>query len=117
MAYDAKLADSVRKYLTQFPKLQIDVKEMFGGLAFTVNGKMCINISGGNLMCRFDPALTQQVAKKIGFRPMIMKGKELKGYCYVEPIGFKNQKNFEYWMSLCLDLNEKAKSSKKPSRN
>ena len=29
--------------------------------------------------------------EKKGFLPMIMKGKQLNGYCYVEPIGFKKQ--------------------------
>jgi hypothetical protein len=43
---------------------------------------------------------------------MIMKGKELKGYCYVNPIGFWSKKDFEYWVDLCLDYNGKAKSSK-----
>jgi hypothetical protein len=42
-----------------------------------------------------------------------MKGREYKGYCYVEPTGFKSKKGFEFWISLCLDFNEKAKSSKK----
>jgi len=42
-----------------------------------------------------------------------MKGKEYRGYCYVEPIGFKKKKDFEYWMKLCLDFNERAKASKK----
>jgi hypothetical protein len=86
---------------------------MFSGLAFMVNDKMCINVSGEKLMCRFDPKLIACLAEKPGFLPMIMKGKQLKGYCYVEPIGFERKKDFEFWMELCLDFNEKAKSSKK----
>ena len=78
-----------------------------------VNDKMCVNVAGEKLMCRFDPALTETVAGKNGYLPMIMKGKELKGYCFVEPHGFKSKKDFEYWVNLCLDFNEKAKSSKK----
>jgi TfoX/Sxy family transcriptional regulator of competence genes len=57
MAYSTKLADRVREYLFRLPDLQIEEKKMFGGLAFLVNGKMCVNISGENLMCRFDPGL------------------------------------------------------------
>lgn len=53
MAYDTKLANRVREYLILFPELKIDEKKMFGGLAFMINGKMCINVSGENLMCRF----------------------------------------------------------------
>jgi hypothetical protein len=69
---------------------------MFRGLAFIINGKMCINVSGENLMCRFNPALTEEIAEKTGFLPMIMKGKEYKGYCYIKPAGFKNKKTLNF---------------------
>jgi TfoX/Sxy family transcriptional regulator of competence genes len=76
MAYDKTLADRVRAYLAELPKLEIEEKEMFRGLAFLVNGKMCVNVSGNNLMCRFDPTLTEELSAKRGFLQMIMKGKE-----------------------------------------
>lgn len=113
MAYNMKLADRIREYLAQIPDLRIEEKKMFSGLAFMINGKMCINVSGANLMCRFDPALQEEIEKKKGFKTMVMKGKALKGYCYVEPEGFKLNKDFKYWMELCLDFNAKAKSSQK----
>ena len=86
---------------------------MFRGLTFMVNDKMCVGVSRDDLMSRFDPALQEEVAKKNGFRTMKMKSKEYKGYCYVDPTGFKSKKEFEYWINLCLNYNEKAKSSKK----
>ena len=113
MAYNIHLVDRVREYLVLFPKLQIEEKKMFSGLAFIINGKMCINVSGENLMCRFDPKSTSEIAERAGFMTMIMKGKELKGYCYVDPSGFRQQEDFEFWVNLCLDYNEKAKASKK----
>lgn len=113
MAYDTKLADRIRQCLAAFPKLKVEEKKMFSGLTFMVNGKMCVSVSGGNLMCRFDPILQEEVAEKNGFQRMIMKGLEYKGYCYVSPDGYKAKKDFEYWIKLCLDFNEKAKSSKK----
>jgi hypothetical protein len=113
MTYDTKLADRIREYLAQFPKLKIEEKEMFRGLTFMVNGKMCISVSGENLMCRFDPELTQEVAEKTGFLPMTMRNREYKGYCYVESEGFKSKTDFEYWVNLCLDFNDRAKASKK----
>lgn len=105
MAYDTQLAERLRAHLSKFPDLQVEEKKMFGGLAFMVNGKMCVNVSGRNLMCRFDPALTGEIAAKPGFLPLIMKGREYKGYCYVEPAGFKDKKDFEYWVALCLNYN------------
>jgi len=113
MAYNIKLADRVREYLADFPSLKIEEKKMFRGLTFMVNGKMCVSVSGENLMCRFDPSLQDEVAERNGFQPMIMKGKQYKGYCYINPYGLKAKKDFEYWVNLCLGFNHKAKSSKK----
>lgn len=81
-----------------------------------INGKMCINVGEDMLMCRFDPVLSEDIAEKRGFLPMIMNGKVYKGYCYVEPDGFKSKIDFEYWINLCLDYNDRAKSSKKKKR-
>lgn len=113
MAYDTKLADKIRAYLSSFPKIEVAEKKMFGGLAFMINGKMCVNVSGKNLMCRFDPVFTEALAEKHGFLPMIMNGKKYKGYCYVEPNGFKNKNDFEFWMNLCLNFNGRAKKTSK----
>jgi TfoX/Sxy family transcriptional regulator of competence genes len=113
MSYDTQLADKIREYLSEFPDLKIEEKKMFSGVSFMVNGKMCVNVSNENLMCRFDPTLHDQIAERNGYEPMIMKGKEVKGYCYVHPFGFKSKKDFEYWINLCLDYNKKAKASKK----
>lgn len=110
MAYDIKLAGRIRAYLSDFLGLQVEEKKMFGGIAFTINGKMCVNVSGDNLMCRFDPELQDEVAEKSGYEPMVMKGKELAGYCYVNPDGFKMKKEFEYWVKLCLDFNDKPQT-------
>jgi hypothetical protein len=111
MAYNEQLADRVREALLHMPK--VEEKKMFRGLTFMVNGKMCISVSGEELMCRFDPALQDMVAEKEGFRAMIMKGKEYKGFGYVSPDAIKSKKDFEYWVNLTLDYNERAKASKK----
>lgn len=113
MPYSTKLAQRIRTYLEGVPNIKIEEKEMFRGLAFLVNGKMCVNVSGDNLMCRYDPALEDEVTERVGFQPMIMKGKQLKGYCYVSEEGYKSKANFEYWLKLCLQFNEIAKASKR----
>ena len=117
MAYSEALADRIRNYLNSLQKLKIEEKKMFRGLAFLVNGKMCINVSGENLMCRYDPNLDDEVAERVGFEPMIMRGRQLAGYCYVSEAGYKSNTDFEYWMKLSLDFNEKAKVAKRRSAN
>jgi hypothetical protein len=113
MAYNTKLADRVRKHLAHLPTIQTEEKKMFGGLAFMVNGKMCVNVSGDNLMCRFNPNLQEVIFKRKGYQTMIMKGKAYKGYCYVSPEGIKTENDFEFWIKLCLSFNSQARSSKK----
>ncbi len=113
MAYNTQLSDRIREYLLNFPKLKVEEKEMFRGLTFMINGKMCMSVSGEYLMCRFDPTQQEDVAEMTGFIPMIMKGKNLKGYCYVSPDVFRSKKNLVYWLELCLSFNSKAKASKK----
>jgi hypothetical protein len=113
MAYDGNLAIRVREYLIEREEFSVEQKKMFGGLAFMVNDKMCINVGENQLMCRFDPERTEELSKRTGFLPMIMKGKEYEGYCYVEPVGYNSKKDFEFWINLCLDYYVKAVKSKK----
>jgi hypothetical protein len=112
MAYDTNLADRVREYLAEIPGIDIEEKVMFNVLNFMVNGKTCVCISGGNLMLRFDPSRQIELSEKDGYETMLMKGKEYKGYCYINPEGFKNRKDFEFFLNLCLDYNKVSKSSK-----
>ncbi|GIM55559.1 MULTISPECIES: TfoX/Sxy family protein [Bacteroidota] len=109
MAYNEALANRVREFLAEIPEIEVKEKKMFGGLAFLVNDKMCVNISDDHLMCRFDPQHTDEIAERHGYLPCIMKNKQLKGYCYVEEIGYKSAKDFAFWLNLCLDFNEKIK--------
>jgi TfoX/Sxy family transcriptional regulator of competence genes len=116
MGFDIALADRVREYLVHEGESDITEKKMFSGLAFLVNGKMCINVSGENLMCRFDPDLQDEVAERRGFKPMVMRGRQMKGYCYVTPDGFQTTKDFNYWIKQCLDFNPKAKTSRQSGK-
>lgn len=113
MAYNQQLANRVRAYLAEFEHLQVEEKEMFKGLAFMVNGKMCVNVSDQNLMCRFNPERTLELAELNGYLPMLMKGKPTKGYCYVESTALTTQKELVFWINVCLEFNSQAKSSKK----
>ena len=114
MAYNEKLADRIREALQHLPK--VEEKKMFRGVTFMVDGKMCVSVSGDEMMCRFDPALQEMAAEKNGFRAMIMKGREYKGYGYISEEGIKSKKDFDYWVGLCLDFNKRAKASKKKKK-
>jgi hypothetical protein len=48
MPYSIELAERIRKYVQAVPTIKVEEKKMFRGLAFLVNGKMCVNVSGEN---------------------------------------------------------------------
>jgi hypothetical protein len=114
MPYNEKLADRIREALQHLPN--VEEKKMFRGVTFMVNDKMCVSVSGDEMMCRFDPAFQETVADKKGFRPMIMKGREYKGYGYINQDGIKSKKDFDYWIGLAFEFNKNARSSKKKNK-
>jgi TfoX/Sxy family transcriptional regulator of competence genes len=111
MAYNLKLADRIRKRFSELPN--IEEKEMMGGLTFMYNGKMCVGIIKDEMMCRINPDLHEQSVKMPGCRTMEFTNRPMKGYVMVAEEGLKSKKDFEYWISLALDFNKTAKSSKK----
>jgi TfoX/Sxy family transcriptional regulator of competence genes len=115
MAYDEKLADRIREALQHLPN--VEEKKMFRGITFMVNGKMCLSVSGEEMMCRFDPALQDAVAEKNGFRVMRMKEREYKGYGYISKDALKSKKDFGYWVSLALEFTKRAKAAKKKRKS
>jgi TfoX/Sxy family transcriptional regulator of competence genes len=111
MAYSEKLADRVREALAYLHK--VEEKRMFRGITFMVNGKMCVSVGDNRIMCRIDPALHEEVVEKNGCRTVKMKGREYKGFVHVSEEAMKSKKEFDYWIGLALDFNEKAKATTK----
>jgi TfoX/Sxy family transcriptional regulator of competence genes len=109
MAHDETLAHRVRVVLSELR--DVDEQRMFGGLTFMVHNKMCITVHEDRLMVRIDPAVQDDALKRKGCHPVVMKGREYKGYVYVDPEGFETEKDFNSWIGLALIFNEKAKAS------
>ena len=114
MAYNEKLTNRVRSMLAHLPN--IEEKKMFRGITFMVNEKMCISVGDNEIMCRIDPESHEACLGKKGCRPVVMKGREYKGYVYINEEGIKTKKNFAYWIGLALEFNKKAKASKKRNK-
>ena|SRR4030095_1265281 len=110
MAYNEKLTNRLREALSGVSN--VEEKRMFSGITFMVNGKMCISAGDDRIMCRIDPAIHEEVEKKKGVRTVMMKGREYKGYVYVNEESIKTKKDIEYWVGLSLDFNKRAKASK-----
>jgi len=113
MAYNEKLTNRLREALADVSN--VEEKKMFSGITFMVNGKMCISAGDDRIMCRIDPAVHEEAIKKKGCRTVMMKGREYKGYVYVNEESIKTKKDLDYWIDLSLDFNKRAKASK-PAR-
>jgi len=114
MAYNEILVDRLREALVDTPN--VEEKKMFRGVTFMVNDKMCICVSGENLLCRIGPDKAAEMAETNGCTLMVMKGRVMKDFVYVSPEGFNSQKDLDKWVNLCLTFNSTAKASPKKKK-
>ncbi|MCC8425852.1 TfoX/Sxy family protein [Mucilaginibacter sp. UR6-11] len=112
MAHDEKLADKIREALTGFELTDIEEKKMFRGLCFMVNGKMCICVSGDEMLCRIGPGYKDALELN-GVRGMIRAGKALKDFVFVSSEAMKTKKEFDSWINRSVAFNKFAKATKK----
>jgi TfoX/Sxy family transcriptional regulator of competence genes len=115
MAFNEKMADSVREIISQTHN-NIEEKRMFGGLCFMVNDKMCVGVESQRLMVRFDPARIDEIMEKEGCMPMDFTNKVMKGFAFVDSSVLNTKKKLEYWIKVALEYNQFAKSYKKKKK-
>jgi TfoX/Sxy family transcriptional regulator of competence genes len=113
MAYNEKVADRIREILAERNLKKVSEKNMFGGVAFMVNDKMCVGVIGDDMMARIDPEIYELALEKKGIRPMDFTGKPMKGYIYVDKTGMSKKPQLAFWIDLALDFNSIAKAAKK----
>ena len=111
MAYDEKLADRIREILVD--QLEIEEKQMMGGVAFMVNNKMCVGVIKDEMMARIGPDVFDEALEKHGCRPMDFTKKPMKGWVFISPEGIERVQELEYWIALALDYNHKVEPYKK----
>jgi len=109
MTCDDSLAHRVKAALARIP--EVEQKKMFGGITFMVRGKMCVSVGAERIMCRIDPALHDAALEREGCRTVVMKGRQYRGYVYVDAEAVRAKRDLVYWIGLALDYNDKAKAS------
>jgi len=107
---ESALEERVRAALTQVPR--VTERKMFGGTAFMVNGKMCVSARETRIMCRIDPAQHDAALERKGCRTVFMKGREYRGYVFVDAAALTTKRNLDYWVALALSYNKRAKASR-----
>ena len=99
MAYDEELADRLRDTVEGEPGMT--EKQMFGGLAFLLNGHMAVSASGqGGLLLRCDPADTESLIQDPGVSRFAMRGREMDGWLHVDPSAVVSDEELERWVTV-----------------
>src|SRR6201991_4634701 len=102
MAYDEDLAFRIRELIAA--ERGVDEKRMFGGLAFLINGNMSVAASGrGGLMVRVPPDETETLLARDHVEPMVMAGRETRGWLRVSSDGVKTKRQLQSWVSRGAD--------------
>jgi TfoX/Sxy family transcriptional regulator of competence genes len=102
MSYDTDLADRIRELLG--PQRGVDEKRMFGGLAFLIDGNMSVAVSKqGGLMVRVPPDDTEKLLVRAHVNPMVMAGREVRGWIRVDFDGVKTKRQLTDWVTRGVD--------------
>ena len=97
MAYDAELADRVRRIAGREPALS--ERRMFGGLAFLVHGNMAVAVSGeGGLLVRVDPEQSDELLASSPATPMQMRGRSMSGWLRVASEDVLTEHDLATWV-------------------
>ena len=96
MAYDEDLATRVRALLGD--RIDIEEKQMFGGLAFLLNGNMSVGVSGDGLMVRVDKEEAESLEAEAGARRFDMSGRPMRGWLLVAPAATADDEGLERWV-------------------
>jgi len=103
MAYDTDLADRIRELLGTVRG--VDEKRMFGGLAFLINGNMSVAVSKqGGILVRVPPEDTEKLLARAHVNPMVMAGREARGWIRVDADGVKTKRQLSTWVTRGVEF-------------
>jgi TfoX/Sxy family transcriptional regulator of competence genes len=96
MAFDEKLAGRIRKHLAK--GRGIAEKQMFGGVAFLLNGNLCCGVHRDEMIVRVAPADNDRALRQPHTRQFDMTGRPMKGWIQVRPAGLKTGAALAKWI-------------------
>jgi TfoX/Sxy family transcriptional regulator of competence genes len=118
MSYDEGLAERIRDALAD--RSDVSERKMFGGLAFLLNGNMCVGVVGDELMVRVGPDAYGEAVRRPHARKMDFTGRPMKGFVYVGCEGLESDADLRRWVARGIDfarsLPPKQRASRPPSR-
>src|SRR5689334_24268468 len=98
MAFDEKLAARVRKQLGK--RAGLTEKQMFGGVAFLLNGNMCCGVDGDEMIVRLAPEETEAALSRPHTPRFDLTGRPMKGWILVKPKGLATDAALGRWVGI-----------------
>ena len=111
MPYNERLAERVRTVLAG--QERISERRMFGGLAFLLDGKMCVGVLNDELVIRSGAERFADALKSAHARPMDFTGRPMTGMVYVSSTGVTRGPALRRWIEMALDAANAATPSKR----
>jgi TfoX/Sxy family transcriptional regulator of competence genes len=115
MSYDHELADRIRVLVAGAEG--VAEQRMFGGLAFLINGNMSVAASGqGGLLVRVKPEESDSLVDGEWVTPMVMGGREMRGWLRVDPAAVAAADQLEQWVSRGVSYARSLPAKRKTQR-
>jgi hypothetical protein len=79
-------------------------RKMFGGMAWLLNGHMCVGVWHDSLVVRCNPPDWPDYLTKKHVREMDITGRSMKGWLLVEPPGLRTAASLQRWLQTSRDF-------------
>ena len=113
MPYNAEVADRVRSALSD--RDHVREVTMFGGLAFMLDERMVVCVSGGgDLLVRVGPERDAELVERPGARRAQM-GRDRsmgEGWITVDEQALESDEDLQYWLDVALDFHARGSGKK-----
>lgn len=114
MPYNERLAERIQAYFKH--RKGVEVKHMFGGLCFMLNGHMCCGIANDRLMVRVLPDRYDRLLKKPQAREMDFTGKPLKGFLFISESGYRTAAGLAKWLNEAVECAKSKRPKKRKAK-
>jgi len=103
MKKQSELVDRVRAALAY--QKGIAEKPMFGSAGFMLRGNLLAGARAERVMFRVPKEMQDELLRKPGTSPLMMRGKPCAGYLQVAAEELATDKKLQYWLDLAISHN------------
>ncbi len=102
MASEKINALRIRNLVDEIPG--ISEKQMFGGIAYLLNGNMACGIHKDHLVVRVGKENYQESLNRKHVREFDITGRSMKGWIMILPKGYENDDELKFWVKKGIDF-------------